>query len=176
MRALKLSVLFGWVLIFSCAQKPVEKVEKMKWMSLQQVQDSLQSVKRPVLIDLYTDWCGWCKVMDKKTYANKNVSSYLQEKFYSVKVDAESRKDLSWKGKAYSYNRDYKTNDFAIYLTNGQLSYPTTVFIPVDGEPQAIPGYLSPAEFESLVKYFGEGKFGKVSFDEYQRSFKSSWR
>jgi thioredoxin-related protein len=176
MRALKLSVLFGWLMIFSCAQKPVEKAEKMKWLTLQQVEDSLQKARRPILIDLYTDWCGWCKVMDKKTYANKNVSSYLQEKFYSAKVDAESKKDFMWKGKSYSYNRDYRTNDFAIYLTNGQLSYPTTVFIPVDGEPQAIPGYLTPAEFESLVKYFGEGKFGKVSFDEYQRNFKSSWR
>jgi thioredoxin-related protein len=56
------------------------------------------------------------------------------------------------------------------------LSYPTTVIIPTDGSgPQAIPGFLSPAEFELILKYFGENNYGKVSFEEFRKSFKSSW-
>ena len=161
---------------FVSAPPRVDEGNPVKWMTFEQAVEKSKIEKRPVFIDVYTDWCGWCKVMDKKTYSNKNVSSYVQEKFYAVKIDAESKKDFVWQGKSYSFNRDYKTNDFAIYLTRGQLSYPTTVFSPVDGEPQAIPGYLTPAEFEELVKYFGEDKFGKVSFDEYRRNFKSTWR
>lgn len=175
MQTLKLMVLFGWITIFSCAQKPAAPGEKLQWMTLDQVMANMQKEKRPVLIDLYTDWCGWCKVMDKKTYTNKNVTAYVQQKFYPVKVDAETRKSISWNGRTYNFNSNYKTNDFAVYLTNGQLSYPTTVIIPVGGEPQAIPGYLAPGEFELIVKYFGEGKFGKVAFEEYQKSFKSKW-
>lgn len=188
MQTLKMCLLFSWVAVFSCGEKPAvmaqkknwlkkEKAaaEKLKWISLDAAADGLKKEKRPVLIDLYTDWCGWCKVMDRKTYGNKNVTSYVQEKFYPVKFDAEGRKSITWNGKTYDFNNRHKTHDFAIYLTNGQLSYPTTVIIPPGGEPQAIPGFLAPNEFELIAKYFGEGKYGKVSFDEYQKNFKPSW-
>lgn len=175
MQTLKLVLLFAWVIVFSCGQRPREANDKTQWITLQQVGDSLQKQKKPVLIDLYTDWCGWCKVMDKKTYANKKVGAYLKDKFYAAKVDAETRSAITWKGKTYTFNQNYRTNDFAVYLTKGQLSYPTTVIIPVDGEPQAIPGYLTPPELELLVKYFGEGHDSKMAFEDYQKGFKSSW-
>lgn len=176
MQTLKLIVLFGWITFFSCAQRRSETKEKLKWLTLQEVELSMQKEKRPVLIDLYTDWCGWCKVMDRKTYSNKHVTGYIQQKFYPVKIDAEGRKDITWNGRKYSFNPNYKTNDFAIYLTGGQLSYPTTVIIPPDGSgPQPIPGFLGPSDFELVAKYFGEGNFKKVPFDHYQKNFKPSW-
>lgn len=176
MQTLNRLFLFGWITIFSCAQRPADEGSKTNWLSLQEAAEKLKTAKRPVLIDLYTDWCGWCKVMDKKTYANKNVSAYLADKFYPVKVNAESRQAIQWSGKSFAFNAQYRTNEFAIYLTRGQLSYPTTVIIPADGsEPQAIPGYLEPRDFEIILRYFGEGHYGKTPFDQFQKSFKSTW-
>lgn len=176
MQSLKWVFLFMIVGIGITAYKPMPAAGGTKWITIKDAADSLKKQRRPILIDLYTDWCGWCKVMDKKTYSNKNVSEYLSKKFYAVKVDAESKKDITWNGKNFTFNAPYKTHNFAIYLTNGQLSYPTTVIIPADGSaPQAIPGYLEPKDFELIVKYFGEEKFGKVSFEDYKRSFKASW-
>ena len=176
MQKVKLALLSTWLVIFSCAHKPAPSAERLKWMTLVDVTESLEKEKRPILIDLYTDWCGWCKIMDKKTYANKNVMQYLQDKFYPVRVNAESRETITWNGKTYSFNPNYRSNEFAVYVTQGRLEFPTTVIIPADGsEPQAIPGYLEPKDFELIVKYFGEGGYGKTPFDEYRKNFKSSW-
>ncbi len=145
------------------------------WMTVEDAAERLQKEKRPVLIDLYTTWCGWCRQMDKKTYSNKQVAEYLGAKFYTVKVDAESKATITWNGRSYHFSPEYRSNEFALYLTHGRLEFPTTIIIPPGGEPQAIPGYMEPKELELLVKYFGEGKFGQVSFDDYQKSFKGSW-
>lgn len=171
-------ILFTAILaILTCAARPAEKPVKLQWMSIDEVPASLQKEKRPLLIDLYTDWCGWCKVMDQKTYSDKRVADYISRKFYAVKVNAETRNVIRWDTKSYSFNPQYRSNDFAIYLTGGRLQFPTTVFIPGDGsQPQAIPGYLQPKDFELLLKYFGEGAYGKIPFEDYQKKFKPEWQ
>jgi len=162
-------------LLFGAA-KPAEKTARLQWISLDEVSASLQKEKRPLLIDLYTDWCGWCKVMDQKTYSDKKVADYIQEKFYPVRINAETRDVIRWENKTYSFNPQYRSNEFAVYLTGGRLQFPTTIFIPAGGAaPQAIPGYLQPKDFEVLLKYFGEGAYGHIPFDEFQKNFKPAW-
>ena len=176
MHKLTLTFFSAWILAFSCAEKPVVKGEKLHWMTLQEAQAASLKEKRPILIDLYTGWCGWCKVMDKKTYTNEKVIDYLQQKFYPVKLDAETRETLVWENRTYNYSSSYHTNEIALYLTHGQLSYPTTVIIPVGNtDPQPVPGYLQPAELEQIVKYFGEGFYGKQPFEAWQKTFHPSW-
>lgn len=171
-----LSVIVVLTLFFFSAGKPAEKGEKLQWMTLKEAQEAMQKEQRPILIDLYTDWCGWCKVMDKKTYTNPKVIAYIEQHFYPVKLNAETKETLTWKEKTYNFNAANRTNDFALFLTYSRLSYPTTVIIPTDNSgPQPVPGYLEPKELELVVRYFGDGKYGKQPFDEYQKAFKSEW-
>jgi len=155
------------------AERP--RSEAISWMTVDEAGEKLKEAKKPVIVDLYTTWCGWCKQMDKKTYSNKQVAAYLQDKFYTVKMDAETHATVNWLGKAYAFSPKYRVNEFAMYLTRGQLEFPTTIIIPPGEEPQAVPGYLEPKDLELLVKYFGDGVYRSKSFDAYQKSFKASW-
>ena len=149
--------------------------DKLGWLSVEQAAGKLSQTQRPVLIDLYTTWCGWCKRMDKTTYSNKRVIQYLNDKFYPVRVDAESKEDISWNGRTYHFDAGNKVNEFAIYIAHGQMEFPTTIIIPPGGEPMPIPGYMEPKQLELIVKYFGEGQYGKIPFEEFQKGFKGEW-
>jgi len=147
----------------------------VSWMTLDEAAGKLQQEKRPVLIDLYTSWCGWCKEMDRKTYSSKKVAAYLEEKFYTVKVDAETHDVITWQGRTFAYNPQYRSNMFALYLTHGRLEFPTTIIIPPGQEPQAIPGFMEPGELEAVVRYFGDGAYKTQGFDAYMKDFKKTW-
>jgi uncharacterized protein YyaL (SSP411 family) len=176
MQKVKLPFLYGMLLFLLMAFAPEPKANHVKWMSIEEAGAHFKKEKKPILIDLYTDWCGWCKVMDKKTYSNNKVAAYLEDKFYAVRVNAETREKIIWNDKAYNYSPSYRANEFALYITKGRLEFPTTIIIPADGsEPQAVAGYLETKDFELIAKYFGEGGYNKISFEDYQKNFKPTW-
>ena len=75
----------------------------VKWMSFEQAIERSKSEKRKIFIDVYTDWCGWCKVMDKSTFSEARVAKILNEKFYPVKLDAEQREDIVFSGNTFKF-------------------------------------------------------------------------
>jgi thioredoxin-related protein len=149
----------------------------LEWLSLSEAQARQAKDGKPILVDLYTNWCGWCKVMDRKTYARKEVAAYIQANFHPVKINAESKQSMEWRGKNFEFSNGSRIHELAIFFTQGQLSFPHTIFLMkgVD-EPQAIPGYLEVPDMELLLKFFGEGHFVKQSFSTYQKNFSPSWK
>ncbi len=149
---------------------------KVNWMEPAMLAEAYAKEPRPILVDLYTDWCGWCKVMDKKTYANEQVAKYINQKYYAVKFNAESTGDITFNGKVYRYNSRYKTHDLAIYLSQGKLAYPNTIFLTSpDSRPASMEGFLKPSEFEAPLKYFGEGAYSRQSLQEFTHGLKREW-
>ena len=58
-------------------------------------------------MDVYTDWCGWCKRMDATTFENPAIAKYMSENFYCVKFNAESQKEVTFKGQKYGTEGRY---------------------------------------------------------------------
>ncbi|MEO5893080.1 MAG: DUF255 domain-containing protein [Ferruginibacter sp.] len=173
----KVTVFFFSAIVL-CVLASFNETEKSKvqWLSVAQMQVAYKKNPKPILVDVYTDWCGWCKVMDRETYSNDKVAAYINEKYYAVKFDAESKDSVEWNGKKFGYNSQNKINDMAVYLLFGQLSYPTTVFLStLDARPAPLPGYLKPKEIESPLKFFGDGAYKTKNFPEFMKGFNGSW-
>lgn len=169
-------ILIFFLVSLSSSKVKVSKHDKLDWINMSELNVSLKSESKPVLIDMYTNWCYWCKVMDKKTYTNSKVISYISQYFYPVKFDAESKEVIRWKNTDYNYNETYKVNDFTLYVTNGQPGFPTTVIVPDEkSDPIAISGFLEPRELEPILKYFGEGAYKKQDYKTFKSTFKTTW-
>ena len=150
--------------------------EKIKWLSLGELQTAYAKNPKPIIIDVYTSWCGWCKVMDKNTYSNDKVADYINEHYYAVKFNAESTESVVLGKKKYDYNPAYNANGLAVYLLSGRMGYPTTVLMAsLDAQPAPLSGYLKPSELEPPVKYFGEGAYKKQGFPDFMKAFEGTW-
>jgi thioredoxin-related protein len=171
-----LLILIPVLCLFSFAKVKHAEKEKINWLTVEELNSKMKSEPKPVIIDLYTNWCYWCKVMDKKTYTNPKVISYINEHFYAVKVNAETKEAVNWDNRKYDYNNKDRVNDFALYLTQGQLEFPNTVIFPdLQKTPAAIPGFMEPQEIEIILKYFGDEVYKQQNFTQYSANFKSTW-
>jgi len=161
--------------VYSQAPAPAENAT-VKWYTIQEAEKLNKQNPRPIFVDTYTDWCGWCKKMDKETFTNQVISEILNTKFYPVKFDAEGSESVTFYGQTYiNDGKAGKAHQFAVALLQGQLQYPTVVFIvPVnDGKIQAqpVPGFRQPKEMEALLTFFADKAYNKQSFDDYEKSF-----
>ncbi|MEO5500124.1 MAG: DUF255 domain-containing protein [Ginsengibacter sp.] len=172
----KWGMLFIVIFFSSFTKSSLSNKEGVHWLSIEEVQVKLKIEKRPILVDLYTDWCYWCKVMDKKTYSDPKVAAYINEHYYAVKINAESKETIKWNEKLFSYNQQNKLNDFALFVSPGEIGFPTTVIFPeMTLQPAAIPGYMTVKDIEPVLNYFGLNKYNEQSYNDFAKTYKNKW-
>lgn len=160
-----------FVLSFSKPNK-----EKIHWISIKELNEQYSKNPKPILVDIYTDWCGWCKEMDRTTYRNDKLATYINSHYYAVKLDAESKDSMTFNNQRFGYNPGTKSNELAVHLLFGRMEFPTTVFLStIDARPAPLPGYMKPKEMEAPLKYFGEGTHATKTFVEFNQQFKGEW-
>jgi len=138
--------------------------QKAVWMSFDEGLAKAASEKKNMIVDFYTDWCHWCKVMDEKTFSDEKVNKKLVEKFITVRIDAEDRaKTATYKGKTF--------NNIELTQAFGVRGFPSLGFIDSQGEViTVVPGYIPADTFLYLLQYIEEECYKKqMPFDEYMK-------
>ncbi len=146
-----------------------QRVDWLSWDEAVALTKNEGNTKK-VFIDVYTDWCGWCKKMDKDTFQNPEVAAYMNENFYMVKMDAEGKEPIDYNGKTFKFvpsgRRGY--HELAAALLNGRMSYPTVVFLDEDlNMLSPVPGYQKVEPFMQIARYFGENIYKTQDWKTY---------
>ena len=146
--------------------------QQVNWISWDQAVATVQggSNDKKIFIDVYTDWCGWCKRMDKDTFQNPEVAAYMNENFLMVKLDGEQKEPIEYNGKTYKFvpsgRKGY--HELAAALLQGRLSYPTVVFLDEElNMLSPVPGYQKPDAFLQIAMYFGDNIYKEKDWQTY---------
>lgn len=160
---------------------------QVKWFTLEEALAAQKTAPRPILLDAYTVWCGPCKLLDKNTFGNSDVSKYLNTYYYPVKFNAEGNENITFKGKTYN-NPDYdpkraksrnSTHTFTRFL--GVSGYPTLVFFDEKGNfITPIVGYLNPKQIEIYLKLIHKQDYKDIKsqedFTAYIKNFEHQFK
>ncbi|MEI6764931.1 MAG: DUF255 domain-containing protein [Bacteroidota bacterium] len=161
---------------FVKAQQPAA-ADKITWYSLKEATELNAKKPKKIFIDVFTDWCGWCKKMDQSTFTDPVVIKFMNKYFYAVKLNAEQGDTIIYLGKTYinpNPKSSRSTHQLATTLLQGQLYYPS--FVILDDKMAVITktmGYKEPKEVEPLLRYYGENAYKKKTYEVYMQTFKS---
>lgn len=181
MKKIALLFIFLGVSLIINAQK-----SEINWMSLEDAIAAQAKEPRKIIMDMYTTWCGPCKLLDRNTFGNEDVAIYINKNYYAVKFNAEGNSNVTFNQKEFS-NPNFVTNkkgrnsqhELARYL--GVTAYPTIVFIDENsGVLAPIRGYHNPNQLEIFLKLFATNLYKTVNSKEawvqYQKEFKPEFK
>jgi len=164
-----------------------KETEGINWVTMDEALELQKNEPRKIIMDVYTNWCGPCKMLDKYTFGNSNVVDYINKHYYAVKFNGEGDSEVNYNGKFFrnpnynpsKANRRNSSHEFARYLRVS--AYPTMVFFDEESNVIApIKGYLKPQQIELYLKLFKTDKYKEMttqeSFNAYYESFEPTFK
>ena len=175
----------SWVFFFVFCLTSAQSSAQIKWMTMNEALAAQAQNPKKIFMDVYTDWCGPCKMLDKNTFTNKRLVRFVNKNYYAVKFDGEGTESITYKDFTYTnpnHQPDRKGRNAQHFFADALRinAYPSLVFFDEKGELiQALPGYKTPQELESFLKRVASDDYKNITTEqawtEYQESFKSSF-
>lgn len=168
--ALILFFLFSTMLITGCEANDNKMQNRMPsfafvehqtpHITLEEALKKAEEDEKKILIDVYTDWCSYCRKMTNETYPDLKVQRVLEDNYHYVRIDAESSQRVVYQGRTFSMR------ELAIQL--GATGFPTTVFLASNGDPIGMqPGFIDARMFERLLLYVASEAYRTTTFDSF---------
>jgi len=160
------------------AQAAPAPATKIKWMDFEEAVALNNKKPKKMFIDMYTDWCGWCKKMDAATFINPVIVEYMNDNYYAVKFNAERKDTINFNGTKFvnaNPTGSRSSHDLAKELLSGRMSYPSFVFLDENlKKVTTVPGYRKAPEFEAILNYIASNAYKTQKWEEYSASFKGT--
>ncbi|MBO3115733.1 thioredoxin fold domain-containing protein [Winogradskyella sp. DF17] len=178
-------ILLNLLVVFALVQGAV--AQEINWLTIEEAIALQKNEPRKIIMDVYTNWCGPCKLLDKNTFHNPDVVDYINKNYYAVKFNGEGNSNVTYKENTFANpnydpakaNRRNSAHEFTRYLRVS--AYPTMVFFDEEANFIApISGYLKPQQIELYLKLFKSDKYKEMTsqeqFNEYYKSFKATFK
>ncbi len=132
------------------------------FVPIEQALSTARTQHKLVMVDVYTDWCVWCKRLDHDVYPSPAVQTALKTYFAATKINAESQDLHAFEGKEVTGRQ--------LANTWNVTGYPTILFLDSNGSViESIPGYVPPKDFAQILTYMGTHAYERESFDTWQK-------
>lgn len=158
-----------------------QSAAKINWMTWDQAIEANKKEPKKIFIDIYTNWCGWCKRMDATTFKNPVIVDYFNKYYYAIKMNAEMKDTIVFANHTFTNPKpNYKgrrgsPHTLAASLLNNKLSYPSFVIMNEKVERiHIIAGYQKPQQLEPMLSYIAQDKHvDNTPYNDFMATFKS---
>ena len=162
-----------------------ENTSKVQWMSVQEAVNQGQKDGKNaklIFIDCYTSWCGWCKVLDSKSFSNDTIAAILNYYYYPCKFDAEGKDVVTINGETYNPSAKQgrgATHELMKVIWEGQRGggYPTMSIRKGDFKPvDCIMGFLGPDDLQPVLIYYAENFNKEMSLEKFKKQYTDKYQ
>jgi thioredoxin-related protein len=170
---MSLRLIIGLLLVTG-AQMSLSAQNKIRWMSWEEALSKHEKAPRKLFIDVYTEWCGWCKKMEASTFGQDHVAKYINQNYYAIRFDAEDKSPIEFKNNTYNFVKTFRGgyHELAAFLLQGKLSYPSLVFLDEDlNLIQTIQGFQDTENFDMIIHYFAGDHYKTTPWRKFTKSY-----